>query len=352
MNEINISEYTIPQNVTVLDALHKLNNLSGRTMTLFALDDRQRVTGTLTDGDIRRALIDGHSLQSPVADVMHTAFVAFQDGQPDIADIREIRQRKITLVPHLNADGTIRRIYDFSVFHSLLPLDAVLMAGGRGERLRPLTLDTPKPLLPVGGRCIIDYNIEALARNGITDISVTVNYLAEKIEQHFEHPVAGIKVKCVKEPCRLGTIGSLTLVEPGNNPTVLLMNSDLLTNINYEAMYMTHIENDADMTAAVIPYVVSVPYAIFRTNGNSIQGLEEKPTYNYYANAGIYMINRRCLEIIPRNTYYDATDFIEALIEQGGRVRQYVIDGTWIDIGSPDDYRAAQELMKRRNELP
>ena len=183
MNEINISEYTIPQNVTVLDALHKLNNLSGRTMTLFALDDRQRVTGTLTDGDIRRALIDGHSLQSPVADVMHTAFVAFQDGQPDIADIREIRQRKITLVPHLNADGTIRRIYDFSVFHSLLPLDAVLMAGGRGERLRPLTLDTPKPLLPVGGRCIIDYNIEALARNGITDISVTVNYLAEKIEQ-------------------------------------------------------------------------------------------------------------------------------------------------------------------------
>ena len=352
MNEINISEYTIPQNVTVLDALHKLNNLSGRTMTLFALDDRQRVTGTLTDGDIRRALIDGHSLQSPVADVMHTAFVAFQDDQPDIADIREIRQRKITLVPHLNADGTIRRIYDFSVFHSLLPLDAVLMAGGRGERLRPLTLDTPKPLLPVGGRCIIDYNIEALARNGITDISVTVNYLAEKIEQHFEHPVAGIKVKCVKEPCRLGTIGSLTLVEPGNNPTVLLMNSDLLTNINYEAMYMTHIENDADMTAAVIPYVVSVPYAIFRTNGNSIQGLEEKPTYNYYANAGIYMINRRCLEIIPRNTYYDATDFIEALIEQGGRVRQYVIDGTWIDIGSPDDYRAAQELMKRRNELP
>ncbi len=352
MNEINISEYTIPQNVTVLDALHKLNNLSGRTMTLFALDDRQRVTGTLTDGDIRRALIDGHSLQSPVADVMHTAFVAFQDGQPDIADIREIRQRKITLVPHLNADGTIRRIYDFSVFHSLLPLDAVLMAGGRGERLRPLTLDTPKPLLPVGGRCIIDYNIEALARNGITDISVTVNYLAEKIEQHFERPVAGIKVKCVKEPCRLGTIGSLTLVEPGKNPTVLLMNSDLLTNINYEAMYMTHIENDADMTAAVIPYVVSVPYAIFRTNGNSIQGLEEKPTYNYYANAGIYMINRRCLEIIPRNTYYDATDFIEALIEQGGRVRQYVIDGTWIDIGSPDDYRAAQELMKRRNELP
>ncbi len=348
MDEINIPDYVIGQGATVIDALHKLNRLSGRTMTLFAVDDMGRVTGTLTDGDVRRALIEGCSLQSQVVEVMHRAFTAFRGEHPDIADIRDIRRRQIELVPHLNGDGTIRRIYDFSVFHSILPIDAVLMAGGRGERLRPLTLDTPKPLLPVGGRCIIDYNIEALARNGIADISVTVNYLAEKIEQHFANPVAGVQVKCVREPRRLGTIGSLTLVEPGSNDTVLLMNSDLLTNINYEAMYMTHIDECADMTAAVIPYVVSVPYAIFRTEGNAVLSLEEKPTYNYYANAGIYMIRRECLDIIPQDTYYDATDFIEALIARGGKVRQYVIDGTWIDIGSPDDYRAAQELMRRR----
>lgn len=350
MDEINILDYTIGQGATVLEALQKLNRLSGRTMTLFAVDDAGRVVGTLTDGDIRRALIDGYTLQSHVADVMHTAFTAFKGEHPDIADIRDIRRRQISLVPHLNDDGTIRRLYDFSVFHSILPVDAVLMAGGRGERLRPLTLDTPKPLLPVGGRCIIDYNIEALARNGVTNISVTVNYLAEMIESHFASPVAGVNVKCVREPRRLGTIGSLTLVEPGENSTVLLMNSDLLTNINYEAMYLAHVEEGADMTVAVIPYVVSVPYAIFRTDGNAVRGLEEKPTYNYYANAGIYLINRRCLDIIPRDTYYDATDFIEDMIAQGGKVRQYVIDGIWIDIGSPDDYRAAQELMKRRLE--
>lgn len=348
MEEININDYVISRDATVIDALRKLNNLSGRTMTLFAIDNDGRLTGTLTDGDIRRALIDGYTLQSTVADVMHTAFVAFHGDHPDIADIRKIRRLRISLVPHLDADGTIHRIYDFSVYHSILPIDAVLMAGGRGERLRPLTLETPKPLLPVGDRCIIDYNIEALARNGITNISVTVNYLAEQIERHFATPVAGVMVKCVREPRRLGTIGSLTLVEPGDNDTVLLMNSDLLTNINYEAMYMTHVEGGADMTAAVIPYVVSVPYAIFHTAGNAVQGLEEKPTYNYYANAGIYMINRRCLDLIPKDTYYDATDFIEALIADGGKVRQYIIDGTWIDIGSPDDYRAAQELMKRR----
>ena len=296
MTEPNIADYTIGQNATVIEALRKLNSLSGRQMTLFATDGTGRVTGTVTDGDIRRALIEGHSLDDTVASVMHTAFIAFHGQHPDIDDIREIRRRQVTLVPHLNDDGTIRRIYDFSVYHSILPIDAVVMAGGRGERLRPLTLNTPKPLLPVGDRCIIDYNIEALARNGITDISVTVNYLAEQIERHFATPVAGVQVKCVREPRRMGTIGSLTLVEPGCNDTVLLMNSDLLTNINYEAMYMAHIGEDADLTAAVTPYVVSVPYAIFRTDGSRVLALEEKPTYNYYANAGIYMINRRCLD--------------------------------------------------------
>ena len=339
------SLYIISQGASALEALRKLNALSGKAMTLFAIDAEKRVAGTLTDGDIRRSLIAGAELTTPVSNIMHRNFVAFRSEAPQIAEIREIRARHITLVPHLNADGTLRRIYDFSVYHSILPIDAVLMAGGKGERLRPLTLETPKPLLKVGDKCIIDYNIEALARNGVTNINVTVNYLAEKIQAHFAEPVAGVKVKCVKEPCRLGTIGSLALVEDLENDTVLLMNSDLLTNVNFEEMYLTHIDADADLTVAVIPYIVSVPYAIFRHEGNDVKGLEEKPTYNYYANAGIYMIRRRWLDIIPRGEYYDATDFLDALIERGCRVRQYPINGTWIDIGSPDDFRAAQELM-------
>lgn len=339
------SLYIISQDASALEALRKLNALSGKAMTLFAIDAEKRVAGTLTDGDIRRSLIAGAELTTPVSNIMHRNFVAFRSEAPQIAEIREIRARHITLVPHLNADGTLRRIYDFSVYHSILPIDAVLMAGGKGERLRPLTLETPKPLLKVGDKCIIDYNIEALARNGVTNINVTVNYLAEKIQAHFAEPVAGVKVKCVKEPCRLGTIGSLALVGDLENDTVLLMNSDLLTNVNFEEMYLTHIDADADLTVAVIPYIVSVPYAIFRHEGNDVKGLEEKPTYNYYANAGIYMIRRRWLDIIPRGEYYDATDFLDALIERGCRVRQYPINGTWIDIGSPDDFRAAQELM-------
>lgn len=341
--------YIISQEASALDALRKLNGLSGKAMTLFAVDESQRFVGTLTDGDIRRSLIAGAQLTTPVCEIMHRNFAAFRSEVPQIAEIRDIRKRHIFLVPHLNADGTLRKLYDFSVFHSILPIDAVLMAGGKGERLRPMTLETPKPLLKIGDKCIIDYNIEALAHNGVTNINVTVNYLAEKIEKHFAEPVAGVQVRCVKEPCRLGTIGSLTLVDNLTSDIVLLMNSDLLTNINFEDMFLTHVEVDADLTVAVIPYMVSVPYAIFRTEGNDVKGLEEKPTYNYYANAGIYMIKRQWLDIIPRGEYYDATDFLEALIERGGRVRQFPINGTWIDIGSPDDFRAAQDLMSHHS---
>ena len=348
MNETNIADYIIRQDATVIEALRKLNNLSGRQMTLFATDSTGRVTGTITDGDIRRALIDGHTLDDAVASIMHTAFIAFRGMHPDITDIREIRRRQVTLVPHLNDDGTIKRIYDFSVYHSILPIDAVVMAGGRGERLRPLTLETPKPLLPVGDRCIIDYNIEALARNGITDISVTVNYLAEQIEQHFEKPVGGVKVRCVREPKKLGTIGSAKLVEGLENDNVLVMNSDLLTTINYEDLFLFHAEQNADMTIAAVPYMVSVPFAILHSENCRVTGLEEKPTYNYYANAGIYIIKRRLIDKIPDDCVFDATDLIELIIKEGGKVVYHPIDGIWLDIGSPDDFRHAQEIVRNK----
>ncbi|MGM9813093.1 MAG: sugar phosphate nucleotidyltransferase, partial [Muribaculaceae bacterium] len=164
-------------------------------------------------------------------------------------------------------------------------------------------------------------------------------------------PVAGVKVNCVKEPYRMGTIGSLTLIEEFHNDTILLMNSDLLTSICYEDFYMAHVDDDADMTVASVPYMVSVPYGIFVLDGNRILDVEEKPTYNYYANAGIYLIKRHWLDIIPRGEYFDATHFMDAMIKKGGKVTHFPIEGTWIDIGSPNDFKHAQDLMKHRKGL-
>ncbi len=348
---MNINDFIIDQNSSVIEALKQLNTLPGTAMTLFVCTDGKRLVGSLTDGDIRRSLIAGHQLTEPVNQVMHRNCVAFQGKDISIAEVKQLRHKRIMLIPHIDENGQIVDILDFNHIHSMLPIDAVLMAGGKGERLRPLTLNTPKPLLKIGDKCIIDYNIEALARNGIKHISVTTNYLAEQLEEHFEQPVAGVKVQCVKEPYRMGTIGSLALVKEFHNDTILLMNSDLLTSINFEDFYLAHIENQDDLTVASIPYMVSVPYGIFVLDGDRVCSVEEKPTYNYYANGGIYLIKRQWLDIIPRGEYFDATNFMDALIERGCKVSHFPINGTWIDIGSPNDYKHAQDLMQHRNSL-
>lgn len=340
------SKHIISQDASLIEAIERINGLSGQSMVLFAVDDKQRMTGTLTDGDVRRFLIAKRSLDVTVREIMHRNFRRFEQGKISVEKVREVRRQGITLVPCLDSECRIVEVYDFTSCHSILPLDAIMMAGGRGERLRPLTLTTPKPLLKIGDKCIIDYNVEALARNGVRNIAVTTNYLAEQLDEHFSRPVGGVDVRCVREPRKLGTIGAAKLVDGLSHDNVLIMNSDLFTTISYEGMFLQHIEEQADMTIAAIPYMVSVPLAIFRSEGNRILGLEEKPTYNYYANAGIYIVRRALLERIPDDTVFDATDLIEMLVADGRKVIYHPINGTWLDVGSPDDFRHAQELVK------
>lgn len=341
-------KHIIREESSLLEALRRLNGLSGMAMVLFVVDADGKMLGTLTDGDIRRSLISGLNLDASVCDVMHRAFRYLESGKIDLVKVREFRSNKITLVPAINENGKISEVYNFAECRSILPLDAVLMAGGKGERLRPLTLTTPKPLLKIGDKCIIDYNVEELARNGVDSISVTTNYLAEQLDEHFSRPVGGVNVRCVREPYKLGTVGSVKLVGSFKNDNVLIMNSDLLTTINYEDMFMFHAEQNADMTIAAIPYMVSVPFAILHSDGYRVSGLEEKPTYNYYANAGIYIVKREMLDFVPDDTVFDATDLIDVLIKNGKKVVYHPINGLWIDIGSPDDFRHAQEIVKNK----
>lgn len=220
------------------------------------------------------------------------------------------------------------------------------MAGGKGVRLRPLTETTPKPLLPVGGKSIIDYNIDSLMKNGIKHISVTVNYLHEQLEEHFAEPVNGVKIDCIKEPKFLGTMGATQFVTKFYNDVVLVMNSDLFTNIDYEDFYLHFKEHNADMSVAAVPYSISVPYGIFELEGRNIKGVKEKPIYNYFANAGIYLIKRELLENMPKNTFYNATDLMNDAVAAGKTVIRYPITGYWLDIGSHEEYKKANELVK------
>lgn len=339
--------HLINENATLIDALKQLNDFRYDPLVLFVIDDKKRMVGTLTDGDSRRALIKGASVNDRLNEIMHGNFNFIKDIDiHDVLKIRRQKELKMKLVPILNENGLIVDILNLERFKNRLPIDAVLMAGGKGERLRPLTEHTPKPLLPIGNKAIIDYNIDNLTCFGIKNIFVTVNYLKEQLEEHFSTEQNGIKVQCVREPRYLGTIGSLSFIDNFTNDTILVMNSDLFTNIDLEDFYLHFIEKEADMSAAAIPYSVSVPYGIFNVQDSEITGLTEKPTYNYYANAGIYLIKREMLNLIPEDTFFNATDLIELLISQNRKVVRFPVHGYWIDIGNKDEYAKAQDIAR------
>lgn len=342
----DFQRYILPETATIKDALVALDKNSDDVLTLFIVDKVGKMLGTLTDGDVRRGLIQGKDLSDNVKVIMHTPFRFIDEDRKDVKLIKEYKERGIKLLPYLSKEGRIEKVYALNKISSLLPIDAVIMAGGKGERLRPLTLTTPKPLLKVGDKCIIDYNVDALISYGMENISVTVNYLGEQLVDHYKEKRNNIQVKCIREPNFLGTMGSVKFVDSFVNDTVLVMNSDLFTNIDYEDFYLHFLENNADMSVAAVPYSVNVPYGIFELTGRDIHGVKEKPTYNYYANAGIYLINRKLFDLIPDNVFYNATDFLDTLIARHHKVIRYPLTGYWIDIGKPEDYQKAQELVK------
>ena len=341
------SNHIISQEITLLEALSRINSLAPDPLVLFVVDNEQRMVGTLTDGDSRRALIAGASVNDKAQSVMLRNFRYMTTANAtDVMEIRHQKEKKMKLVPILDEEHHIVDIINLDKFKTRLPVDAVMMAGGKGERLRPLTEKTPKPLLPVGDKAIIDHNVDRLINYGINHISVTVNYLKEQIEEHYREPRNGVQIQTVREPKFLGTIGSIRFVPLFYNDTVLLMNSDVFTNIDYEDFFLHFQLHDAEMSVAAIPYNVSIPYGILDLDGRNVQGLLEKPKYNYYANAGIYLIKRQALDEIPDDTFFNATDLVEKLIAEGKKVIRYPLNGTWIDIGNPQEYQKAKDLVR------
>ena len=343
----NLDNFLLRASEIILGALKKLDEQKGLDRVLFIQDDNDIIIGSLTDGDIRRALIKGAALTDVVSSVMQSGFQFITTEEQDvIAKVKRLRELNLKVIPVLDKDGRIIKAQNLSQLRSILPLDAVLMAGGKGERLRPLTEKTPKPLLPVGDKCIIDHNIDRLISYGVEHISVTCNYLKEQLYEHFEKPRSGVKVDCVTESKFLGTIGSIKFVETFYNDTILVMNSDLFTDINYEDFYLHFKEHNADMSVAAVPYTVSVPYGIMDLDGRNLKGMIEKPTYNYYANAGIYLVKRSMLDLIPEGEFFHATHLMDAILKQGGKIIRFPINGTWIDIGNPQEFQKANELVK------
>jgi dTDP-glucose pyrophosphorylase/CBS domain-containing protein len=340
------SENTIDHNESIKDALRKLDEFGPRiNLTLFVIDKAKKVIGTVTDGDIRRGLLSGKKIEDSIVDVMHLNFKYLKANDAEnIGLIREYRSQGILIIPVLDDEGCILDLFSVKDRITILPIQVVLMAGGVGERLRPLTETIPKPMLKVGERPIIEHNVNRLIRFGVKNITISIGYLGNKIEEYFgDGSPWNINVSYIRESYPMGTIGSLALLTNKLSEYILVMNSDLLTNIDYEAFFTRFVNEDADICIAAIPYNVNIPYAILDIENDQIVSLQEKPSYTYYASAGIYLMKSSILKHIPLEGKFDAPDLIENLIAEGKKVISYQILEYWLDVGKPEDYKKAQD---------
>lgn len=341
----NFTKNLIRNSAGIIEAMQKLNEVSG-TLTLFVLDENQRMLGTLTDGDIRRGFIRGLTLQDTVSRFMSGKFHAVNNGF-SLNDFKKVRELGIRLLPLLDENKRITKVFDLKKRKSILPLECMIMAGGRGDRLRPLTDVTPKPMLLLGGKPIIEHNIDRLISFGIEKIYISVKYLGQQIVDYFgDGSSKGISIEYIWEDQQLGTAGALSLVNNFDTDHILLMNSDLFTDADFEDLYLNVLEHKAVLGVATIPYTIKVPYGIFTVNKNQVTGLKEKPIFTNYANAGIYILNKEILNKIPHNSFFNITDLMELLIIENQSVIHNPIVGYWIDIGQHQDYLNAQEIIK------
>jgi dTDP-glucose pyrophosphorylase len=340
---IDISAHTINYNDPISLALEKLN-LPYHLRTVFVLNSENQVLGTITDGDIRRGLLNGIDFNQNAETFAFKNFKFIEEGQVSIEQFRIWREKQIFILPLLNSKKELIDILNFNQLKSYLPLTAVIMAGGFGNRLRPLTINTPKPMLKVGDLPILEINIRRLIAYGIKDIFICVNYLKDQIKDHFGN---GTNLNChiqyIEENEPLGTIGALSLIPEINTKHTLLFNADLLSNIDFEEMYLRHLTTNADLSIATIPHKVTLPYAVLENEGINITAIAEKPTYTYFANAGFYLFNSSLIDTIPQNIFYNATDFADQLIGSKKSVVSFTIHGYWNDIGSLDDYQKSNE---------
>jgi dTDP-glucose pyrophosphorylase len=333
--------------VSIREALQKLDELASDAI-LFLVDDHNQLLGSLTDGDLRRGFIIGLGFEDHLSKFIQPNPKFIQQGKYDLKEIIALRERFFTVFPVVNAQMQIINVVNFRHQKSYLPVDALIMAGGRGERLKPLTDTTPKPLLKVGGKPIIEHNIDRLNAYGIDDIWISLRYLGQQIVDYFQDgSKKGLRINYVWEDNALGTAGALALVENFIHGHILLMNSDLLTNIDFEDFFLFFEEQHADFAVACIPYQVNVPYAVMETNDKIVTGFKEKPTYTHYSNAGIYLMKKEIIDLIPKNLPFNATDLMNELIQQGKRAVSYPLVGYWLDIGKHEDYAKAQLDIKQ-----
>lgn len=327
-------------------------NSNRQGLAALVVDEQQKLIDVVTDGDIRRAILDGLSLETPVSALRRRKeqggypkpITACMDTAPS-EQLALMRSREITQLPLVDDEG---RVVDIVKLVDLLPeasrpVQAVVMAGGFGTRLYPLTVDMPKPMLPVGDRPLLELTIANLKAAGIHRVSVTTHFQSEKIQEHFgDGSDFGVEIRYLNEDAPLGTAGALSMLGDVNEP-LLVINGDVLTQVDFQAMQMFHREHRAELTVAVRQYDLQVPFGVMECDGAIVTSVREKPVYNFFVNAGIYLMEPAACQMIPSGRRFDMPDLINDLIAANRSVVSFPIVEYWLDIGQHLDYAQAQK---------
>lgn len=328
---------------TIKDALRVIDK--GAMRIAIVLDEDEKVIGTLSDGDIRRGLLKGLSLEDNIENIYYKEpTLANVNDSKELIIQKAIRQQ-IYQIPIVDNDGKLVKIEEIS---NLLKTNAknnrvVLMAGGLGTRLRPLTEDLPKPLLKVGNKPILETIIESFAKYGFVNITISVNYKADMIKEYFgDGTNFGVNIDYVEESKRLGTAGALSLIKERPQEPFFVMNADLLTNVNFEHLLDFHIMEHSVATMCVREFDYQVPYGVIKMDGSKIVSIKEKPVHKFFVNAGIYTLSPQVFEYIPKGDFYDMPSLFDDIIKDKLKSISFPIHEYWLDIGRMSDFERAQ----------
>lgn len=328
----------------IKEAILAIQN-SGFQIALIA-ERGSRLIGTVTDGDVRRGLLKGYTMEQPAINIASLEPKSAQEDMPVQELLGIMKTHVLRQLPLVTAEGVLAGIAhaDFIKDQAVHPKNPVLlMAGGFGKRLRPLTSNTPKPLLSVGDKPLLEAILDSFIQHGFRTFYISVNYLAQSIVDHFgDGSRWGIDITYLHEDEPLGTAGALKLLPQRPDLPVIVMNGDLITRVNFRDLLRYHEETGAAGTMCVREYDMEVPFGVVDLEDNRILGIDEKPVHRFFVNAGIYVVSPDALDLIPEQGHYDMTDLFSAFIGKGWDASAFPIHEYWLDVGRLDDFERAK----------
>lgn len=325
---------------------------SRRRIAVVVSEDGQ-LKGTLTDGDVRRCLLAGGSLETPISEAMNRNPLSAPSGSSDGYLLDIMRRGNIMAVPLMDASGRFVKLVhltdlapDEEVRQAANFAFAVIMAGGEGMRLRPITENIPKPMLDIGGVPLLERQVQRLAKAGLKRVYLSVHYLSHIIEEYFgDGSSLGLEIRYLKEREKLGTGGALSLLPERPDSPIIVMNGDILTTSDFGSLYAFHQAHSAEITVAAVDYRINIPFGVISNEGPYVTGLAEKPSQRFLCNAGIYAVSPPSLDLLPYDRPFNMTDLIDVCLVEKRPVAIFPVHEYWSDIGTLADLDKARSLF-------